>query len=225
MDASYGRDIFYEESAISNNAKKGERKYKIMHIFSMFFLVLGILLFFFFVLNMPFGTPNVGSLTAEEAEQLLVATEMSRFIALFCLFNSILFLSVWFILFKLKARVNISYDYVFVSGELRISKVININKRKLVARFDSEEILQIGDIDNKSYELLKTDPTNKEVVCTPNYEAADGKFFMYIYINDNGKKLYILECREQMLVNILKFAKRTALEKDYVMQEKKQKVK
>ncbi len=223
MDASYGRDIFYEESAISANAKKGERRYKIMHIASLIFMVLGILLFFFFVLNMPFGTPDVSSMTAEEAEQVLAYTGMWKFIALFCLFNSLLFLVFWFVLFKLKARINVSYDYVFVSGELRISKVININKRKLITRFDVEEILQIGDIENKSYELLKTDPTNKEVICTPNYEAMPGKFFMYIHINDNGKKIYILECREQMLVNILKFAKRTVLEKDYVMQEKKQK--
>ena len=69
----------------------------------------------------------------------------------------------------------------------------------------------------------------KELNYVPNSTASHlssknkDKVALYIYINDNGKKLYILECREQMLVNILKFAKRTALEKDYVMQEKKQK--
>lgn len=33
--------------------------------------------------------------------------------------------------------------------------------------------------------------------------------------------MYILECREELLINILKFVKRGILESDYVMQEKK----
>ena len=39
----------------------------------------------------------------------------------------------------------------------------------------------------------------------------------------NGKKLFVLECREELLMHIMKFAKRGTLESDYVMQEKKQK--
>ena len=119
--------------------------------------------------------------------------------------------------------MNVSYDYCFVSGEMRISRVININKRKLVARFDCEDIIQLGDVDNPSYDRFTSDPTTKTVVCTSNDTPAKGKFFMYILANYNGKKLFVLECREEMLMNILKFAKRNKLESDYVMQEKKQK--
>ncbi len=222
MDASYGRDIIYEESSVPLQAKKGERKYKILHVASVVCLVLAILLLVYGVFSIP--TSNFDQITdATELENAQAAYGMMKFLSTFCLLNGVLFLGFWFLLFKWKARVNVSYDYVFVSGELRISKVININRRRLITRFDGEEILQLGDVDNQSYDLLKADPTNKEVLCTANYEPTDGKFFMYIHVNDNGKKLYILECREQMLVNILKFAKRTALEKDYVMQEKKQK--
>ena len=122
----------------------------------------------------------------------------------------------------MKLRYNVSYDYCFVSGELRISKVFSFTKRKLLARLECSEMLQVGDIENSSYERLRSDPMTKEVVCTPNIEAADGKFFMYILINNDGKKLYVLECRENLLMNIMKFAKRNVLESDYVMQEKKQ---
>ena len=110
-----------------------------------------------------------------------------------------------------------------MSGELRISKVFNINKRKLVARIDCEDMIQVGDIDNSSYDRFKADPMVKQVVCTPNEIPSDGKFFMYVLANDNGKKLYVFECRELMLMNIMKFAKRGVLESDYVMQERKQK--
>jgi hypothetical protein len=82
-------------------------------------------------------------------------------------------------------------------------------------------MIQVGDIQNSSYERFRSDPSTKEIICTSNTEAAQGKFFMYILANDNGKKLYILECKEQLLVNIMKFAKRTVLESDYVSQEKK----
>ena len=198
MDTSYGRDILYEESAIPQNIEKCERNYKITNIVSNVFLVLGILAVFFGINFIPINAWIVwGGI---------------------CIW----FFVVWFVLFKWKARLNVSYDYVFVSGELRISKVININKRKLVARFDCAEIIQVGDIENTSYERFKADPAIKEIVCTSNIEAADGKFFMYILIDDNGKKLYLLECREELLVNMLKFANRSVLESDYVPQDKKQ---
>ena len=46
---------------------------------------------------------------------------------------------------------------------------------------------------------------------------------MYVLAEYNGRKLFVLECRELMLMNILKFAKRNKLESDYVSQEKKKK--
>ena len=55
-------------------------------------------------------------------------------------------------------------------------------------------------------------------------EPEEGKLFMYIFVNDNGKRLYVLECRETLLVHILNFAPRSVLESDYVKQEKKKAV-
>ena len=60
-------------------------------------------------------------------------------------------------------------------------------------------------------------------MCTPNAKPAKGKFFLYIQTSEPvGKRVYVLECREELLVNILKFVKRGILESDYVMQDKKQ---
>ena len=192
-------DVFYEESSIARNSKKESTKYKITHIISTIFLVVGILAILFGLSFIP-------------ADMLLGWV-------LICLW----FFICWFVLFKFKSRFNVSYDYVFVSGELRIARVININKRRLVTRIDSEDIIQLGDVDNTSFEGLRADPNTKTVVCTSNSEAGEGKFFMYILANDNGKKLYVLECREELLIHILKFVKRTTLESDYVSQERKKK--
>ena len=208
-------DVFYEESSINHNANKGEKKYKILNVISWICLVFAVLLFVSFLFNFPFfslGNPNL----SEDAVAII-------FFYGFIGIQSVIFLIAWFIFFKWKANVNVSYDYAFVSGELRISKVFNVNKRKLVECIHCEDILQIGDVDNSSYKRLRADPTTKEVACTANIEPSEGKFFMYVLTNHNGKTIYLLECRENLLMNVMKFARRTVLESDYVMQEKKQK--
>ncbi|MBQ7368895.1 MAG: hypothetical protein IJW60_04225 [Clostridia bacterium] len=204
-------DAFYEESAINSNATRDKRIYMIFNIVSFLFLTLAILLLFIFLWCFPWG-----QVTTDEGRAWQFFFGFLGVMGLSCLLT-------WFLLSKFKARFNVSYDYVFVSGELRISKVFNVNRRRLVARIDCEDMIQVGDMDNPSYARFKADPTNKEVICTPNYEPAKGKFFMYILANCNGKKLFVLECRENLLMNIMKFAKRSVLESDYVMQERKQK--
>ncbi len=191
-------DIFYEESSIAQNATKGARRYKLFHILSIVLIAFGVFALLLGINTLPIGSAWI----------------------VWGIFCAWLF-GAGILCWRLKLRFNVSYDYSFVSGELRISKVININKRKLVARIDAEDIIQIGDLENPSFARLKSDPTTKTVLCTSNDEAVEGKFFMYILANYEGKKLFVLECREELLVNILKFAKRSVLESDYISQEKK----
>ena len=192
-------EAFYEESVVSSNQAKEERKYKILHVLSCIFLFLGII-------GVVIGI-------------MYVNIKMLLLWVLICLP-----FFVFAILFrKFKMRYNVSYDYCFVSGELRISKVVGANKRKGLVKIDSESIIQIGDVDNGAYERLAEGKDVEVVICTPNAEPAEDKFFMYILTQNEGKTLYLLECRELLLMNIMKFAKRTALEREYVMQEKKEK--
>ncbi len=195
-------DVFYEESSVANNSKKKEVMYKVLTGISWVFLGLAFLWIF-----IGLNTVEVDKIDQWIAWGLIL----------------VWLLLSWFLLRLWKMRINISYDYVFVSGELRISKICNVNKRKLVARFDCEDMIQFGDIENPSFDRFKSEPTTKTVICTSNDVPASGKFFMYILAEYNGRKLFVLECREEMLMNILKFARRNKLESDYVMQEKKQK--
>lgn len=198
-------DVFYEESAICANASKNEKKYRVLHVGTVIFLTLGIisLVLAFFSIPMNKETPI-------------------DFLVFWCI-NAVFFWLAWFLLNRVKRNINISYDYTFVSGELRITKVFNINKRKKVDKIGCDEMLQIGDTDNPSYERLASDPQTKTIFCTSNTEPAEGKFFMYVLVGGEMKYLYVLECREMLLMQILKFARRSVLESDYVMQDKKQK--
>ena len=190
-------DVFYEESAVVGESAREARKYKVLNVVSIVFLVLGILAIMFGFYMVPLQAWIIWGVV--------------------CAW----FFLCYFLVRRWKMRFNVSYDYAFVSGELRIAKVLNVNKRKLVARIDCNDMIQIGDVDNPSYERLRTDPNTKTIICTSNGEAAEGKFFMYILANNDGKKLFVLECRETMLMHILKFVKRSVLENDYVSQEKK----
>lgn len=190
-------DVFYEESSISSDVTKGSKKYAVWNVISKVFLTIGII-FLFLTLMIPMG--------------MLV----------FWLVMTASFFLFWWWARRLKMRYNVNYDYSFVSGELRIARVFNVNKRKLVARFDSEEIIQLGDVENPSYDRFAADPTVKTVICTSNDEPSEGKFFMYALVEQDGKKLYVLECRETLLMHMMRFVKRGVLESDYVMQEKKQ---
>ncbi len=191
-------DVLYEESSIASNAKRDARKYRVVQIISNILLVLGCISVF---LGCGIFSPK----------QFLV----------WVLMVSLWFFIAWFVLFRLKNRYNVNYDYTFVSGELRIAQVINASKRKFLTRLQPDDIIQLGDVDNNAFAGFQADPNIKKVYCTSNEVAAEGKFFMYVLANDNGRKLYILECREELLLHIMHFVKRTTLESDYVPQEKK----
>ena len=191
-------DIFYEESALCQSSKRSGLRYKILSGIRYVLLFLWVTFLTFTIMYVP---------------------------SVICIpfaINTAFFFGMWYLLRRLQMRMNVSYDYTVVSGELRIIKVMNINRRKLVTRFESEAILQIGDVETDSYDRLSSDPNTKKVFCTSNDTAAEGKFFMYILIEDGGKKLYILECRETLLMHVMRFAKRSALASDYRPQEKKQ---
>ena len=192
-------DLFYEESSVAANAEKKSRKYTVLNILSYFFLIAAIMMSISFVMSIP-----------------------NPFWMFFFGTGALMFFGLWFVTFKWKNSTNLSYDYVLVSDELRIAKVINTNKRKLIARFETESIIQIGDVESSSYDRFKADPNVKTVFCTSNVEPAEGKFFMYILADYNGRKLFILECREELLANLMRVTKRTALDRDYVSQAKKQ---
>ncbi len=208
-------DVLYEESAVNANAAKGEKRYKILNLFTWFFGVLALIFAILFVIGLVSFLMAMSAMKAEDR-----ATAIGSLIFYFMMIT--LFGGPWLACFLMKRKLNVSFDYTFVSGELRISKVFNVNRRKFLYRIDAESIQKMGDADTPSFDRVISDPSVKKIVCTPNAEPSGGKFFLYIVTSESGgRRVYILECREELLINILKFVKRGILESDYVMQEKK----
>ncbi|MBQ9729989.1 MAG: hypothetical protein IJV80_04165 [Clostridia bacterium] len=197
-------DVLYEESALNQQSNRGRILHKILKLLFCVFISLGGIAAFMTIATIPLG---------EGATWELFIVALGIFLA---------FAASAAITFLVMRRLNVSFDYTFVSGELRISKVFNVNKRKRIYTLDAKNIIQLGDVDSPSYDFLVSDPTLKRVVCTSNQEPSEGKFFLYIdYADEDGRAVYILECREALLINLLRFSKRSAPANDYVSKAKK----
>lgn len=199
-------EVLYEESALNQKAKRNSVFYTIANVIFWASVVIGLILCVDLVLNFPF-VPDVGTFFLVLVWRLLPPA---------------LCAGTAFVAWLVTRKVNVSYDYTFVSGELRISRVFNVNKRKFMYEITSDEILQVGDVEGQNYERIVSDPNVKLLVCTPNEVPADDKFFMYLLVKaGTQKQVYVLECREELLTHILKFVKRGTLEDGYVSQETK----
>ncbi|MGN1235642.1 MAG: hypothetical protein ACI4U2_06650 [Christensenellaceae bacterium] len=133
-----------------------------------------------------------------------------------CVATAVFFLGTSLVLFLVRNKPNKSYDYSFVSGELRVAVVYNAASSKQIHTIKAENLLKMGKVGSASYEAIKADRNNREIFLTPNKSPCHDKSFFYFYVSEPlGKRIYVLECREQMLVHFMKYVKRGILEEDY----------
>ena len=192
------QEVFYEETALVQNTKKAKTKYIICKSLSIFFYVLAGLWFLIWFYSADVETMNFLSILF----QLLIPLAA-------LIFSGIIFT-------KYKNKMYVDYDYTFVSGSIRLSKVINQIKRKNIMKFETSDILQLGKYGSETYEKIEASPNVKKLILTSNIEASDGKEFFYLHVNKDGDhKLIIFECTEKFMATVLKFSNKTILEKDY----------
>ena len=125
----------------------------------------------------------------------------------------ILFITTGVILFKKKDGVYLTFDYPFVSGDVIISKVSMNVKRFKVAKFDTKQIVRIGKYDSEVFNNYYNSPDIKTVILTKNNQPSPNKDFYYILASlTEGKRLFVLECSENFIKNILIYTGRKVLE-------------
>lgn len=187
------QEVFYEESVDTHNQASAKRKYLVYKIFSIISAVFA----FIAILNVLFGIPideEVGFTTAT-----IIALVVWLVIAALMIVLAVM-------LARKKHAFFLSYDYTFVSGDLRISKVFNNRRRKHLYNIPTDRIIKIGRVGSDSYEKLKKSPDVKEDILTPNTEADEDKEFFYIHAQTNvGKKILVLECRQQLLFTVIRY--------------------
>lgn len=187
----------YEESALSVNSAREEKIWKVFHVVQWIFMVLaGFIVFLSFLM-----VPNMIGVCKDNTPALIFSL-----VSWFGGLGSVVLIAVLF--WRLKLRRNVSYDYVFVEDELRVSKVFNGKKRKFLLKMQADQILKIGYCDRPSFESTARAYDKKSIkYLTPNFEPAEGKFFFYLVFSTSMEKtLYIIECREMMLEFLVRAA-------------------
>ncbi len=117
--------------------------------------------------------------------------------------------------FLLKRRLYLFYDYTYVSGEVRVIKVINGIKRRRVVVFDAKEVKQVGKTSSESFKKLFNTKEIKKIIATPNGLGASAQLY-YVYAVINGQEtLIVLECEEKLLAFIVSTRGKDIIEKDY----------
>lgn len=199
------RSSLYEESAISLREAKEAKFYSVFRAIALVFFVLGAIMLVY-TLNYSLGI--LGNPDLNGAQRAVA-------IAIVAIMNLSLFgvgLCMWF----MKNRFNISYDYIFVEDELRLTKVFNGRKRKFITTVKMDQVLKIGWVDKPSYDATVRGLQGKKPhILTPNRTPAEGKDFYYLLVSGSlGKSLYVLECRMEMLEHLVFAAGRTKLERE-----------
>ncbi len=118
-------------------------------------------------------------------------------------------------LFFLKRRLYTFYDYTYISGEVRIIKLINGKTRRRFLIFDCKDVKLLGKVGSGTYDSLMNSTNYKVKMATPNGYRSENQLY-YVNLNNNGENiLLILECDEKFLSYIVSTRGKTIVEKDY----------
>ncbi|MBE7081021.1 MAG: hypothetical protein E7372_00485 [Clostridiales bacterium] len=192
------QEVFYEETATIQNQEKAAKKYNFFKLISricyILFTLYAIILFLFF------GPDPNGAI----------------FSIIFSFLPLVIFLVTAILCGRYKNTLYVEYDYTFISGSIRIAKVVKDYRRKTVINFDTYNIEKIGRYNSSTYNKYQIMPGINKLILTQNLIASENKDFYYLVVNVNSKKnLLVLECSDQFIVNILKFSKKTILEERF----------
>ena len=191
------QDVFYEETATVQAEGAAKTKYYIAKTMSIISYVIAFLWFFVIMLS-PVGADSLLSVVIVGGVPF------------------ILFLVSGILIGRLKNRFYVDYDYTFVSGSIRFSKIIKNFKRKNILVFDTQNIDKIGKFGSDAFERYLSVPNIKRITLTSNAVAAEGKDFYYMSVSVGGVKyLLILECSETFFVNVFKFSGRSVFEEGF----------
>ncbi len=185
------REVLYEESSTLINFKSAALKHNV-------FLVLSIISF---MLIFPWILVFAPAWVYTSSVSWILK-------AIFVVVPIVLLILLGFLSIKFKNKFFVEYDYVFVNGSIRFSKVIKHKNRKFITKFEATDIEKMGKVGSKTfYQYLERETIVTEVL-TKNELPMTGKDFYYLLVNLGGQTtMYVIECTQNFLINVLKFSK------------------
>ncbi len=188
------QEVFYEETAMVQSSAPAKTKYYTVKTFSVISYTIAV---FWLILSIMFF-PLQGNVLVN---------------ILFAAIPFVLFLLSGILLGKMKDTLYVDYDYTFVSGSIRFSRVIKNVKRKGILKFDTTNIEKVGIYGSDTFDRYMLMPEKKKMILTSNKTPEDGKNFYYIVANVGGiKYLFVLECTETFISYVIRYSNRTVIE-------------
>ncbi len=133
---------------------------------------------------------------------------------------SLLIFAAFFLIFTLvcffiKRRMLLYFDYTYVSGEVRIVKVISGKTRKKFIIVQCRDIYKIGKVGSDAFEKIYGTPGVKKKIATPNGLNAANQLYYIAAKIDGENLLIVLECEEALLSYVVKYSGRSIVEENY----------
>lgn len=187
-------EAFLEETVLDVNKNKNLKKYKFFNTIMVIFIILLILYACFVVSFVPLSWTIIftGILP-------LILLGLSAFFSA-----------------KFRDMYCVDYDYVFVSGDVKIIKVINDRKNRLAANFRCVDLERIGKYDSPTFKKYLLMPNNKVYYMTSNELPSNNNDFYYVVFNTKDeKRIIVLECSKKFISYIIYSSNRTILEEGF----------
>lgn len=198
------QEMFLEESVVQQDTRQARRWYVMFTILMVMCIIAAVVTFLVDIIYFLFGEVDDDTLTQMIIFLIVMLVVAIAFVVGACFCN------------RLKHRYFVSYDYTYVSGELRIAKVTHAIRRRILYMLMEDQFLQIGRVGSDSYEKLKKSPDAKEDVLTPNDEPASDKEFFYIQaVTKVGRRILVLECRPSFIAQIINNQTRRITESEF----------
>ena len=143
-------EVFYEETVTPKDSVQASKRYKRTRLLSRMFLFSAIMftVLLFFIMSVPLEEGvSIGNFLLFNVLPLLI----------FC----VIFYGLYIYLRIKKHNHLVDFDYTFVSGELRIAKILNGIKRKPVAKINCGDITVLGKKSSDKFLRYKTMPNMK----------------------------------------------------------------
>lgn len=93
--------------------------------------------------------------------------------------------------------LDVEYEYIFVTSELSIDRILGQQKRKRMIVIDVNQMEIMAPMEAHELEGFKNNPNVKKVDFSSR--KADAKTYGIYYPGEDGKKLYIIEPNDQVI--------------------------
>ena len=193
------REIFHEESSHIQNEKKAKTIFIIFTVLAAISFIM--MIFWIFMIGFV------------KVDDLKKGNIVVNIIYLFV--PSLMFLGLGILSMNFRSKFYVDYDYTFVTGNVRFSKIIRNVKRKNICSFNVEAIEKVGKVDSETFNMYLKMPGIKKKPLTLNVYPSNEDFFYMVVNTDKGKDLFILDCKEEFIATVLRYSNRGILEKDY----------